>query len=87
MRFEKSLIATSVLAALVSFGGGSALAADSCEAQAKALSPTIAAVTDAATKEKANKLQEKAIDEATTEADEEECLDYLKDLKEVLGVK
>ena len=30
---------------------------------------------------------DKAIDEATTEADEEECLDYLKDLKEVLGVK
>ena len=87
MRFEKSLLAATLLAALVSIGGGSALAADSCEAQAKSLSSVIAAVTDTATKEKAAKLQEKAIDEATTEADEEECLDYLKDLKEVLGVK
>jgi hypothetical protein len=87
MRFEKSLIAATLLAALVSVGGGSALAADSCEAQAKSLSSVIAAVTDAATKEKAGKLQEKAIDEATTEADEEECLDYLKDLKKVLGVQ
>jgi hypothetical protein len=87
MRFEKSLIAATILAGLVSIGSGTALAADSCEAQAKALSSVISAVTDAATKEKAGKLQEKAIDEATTEADEEECLDYLKDLKEVLGVK
>ncbi|WP_303979490.1 hypothetical protein [Dongia mobilis] len=87
MRFEKSLIAVTFVASFILAGGGTALAADSCEAQAKALSPTIAALTDAATKEKAGKLQEKAIDEATTEADEEECLDYLKDLKEVLGVK
>ena len=50
MRFEKSLIAVTFVASFILAGGGTALAADSCEAQAKALSPTIAALTDAATK-------------------------------------
>jgi len=87
MLFRKSFLAAVLVAGGVVGIGQNAFAADSCEAQAKALLPTIDALTDAAAKEKASKLLEKAIDEATTEADEEECLDYLKDLKDLLGVK
>ena len=87
MSFRKSLIAAALAAGSMIGISQIAFASDSCEAQTKALSPMIAALTDAATKEKAGKLQKKAIDEATTEADEDECRDYLKDLKAVLGVK
>lgn len=87
MSFGKSFLAAALVAGGMICISQNAFAADSCEAQAKALSPTVNALTDAATKEKANKLLEKAIDEATNEADEEECLDYLKDLKGLLGVK
>ena len=87
MTFAKSLMAAAFVAGSMVGVSQIAFAADSCEAQTKALSPVINALTDAATKDKASKLQEKAIDEATTEADEDECMDYLKDLKAVLGVK
>jgi hypothetical protein len=60
---------------------------DSCETQVKALQSTADAVTDSAVKKKANKLLATALSEATQEADEDECLDALKDAKEVLGVK
>lgn len=83
MRFNTVLIA----ATLIIGSSHLASAADSCEAQAKALTPTISTLTDATKKEKASRLQEKAIDEATTEGDEDECLDYLKDLKGLLGVQ
>lgn len=83
MRFNTVMLA----ATLIVGSSQLAFAAESCEAQAKALTPTISALTDAAKKEKASKLQEKAIDEATTEGDEDECLDYLKDLKGLLGVQ
>lgn len=87
MSFGKSFLAAALVAGGMISLGQNAFAADSCEAQAKALSPTVSALTDTATKEKASMLLAKAIDEATAEADEEECLDYLKDLKGVLGVK
>lgn len=82
-----SLLAAVVLFAGVAGIGSLAKAADSCEMQVKALEPQIAALTDDAKKAKATKLEKKAIDEATEEADEDECLDYLKDLKELLGVQ
>nr|WP_298684775.1 hypothetical protein [uncultured Dongia sp.] len=87
MTFGKSFLAAVFITGSLIGVSQMAFAADSCEMQTKALSPMIDALTDAATKEKASKLQEKAIDEATTEADEDECMDYLKDLKAVLGVK
>lgn len=87
MSFRKSLLTSICVAGALIGANQIARAADSCEAQAKVLSPNIAALTDAATKDKAAKLQEKAIDEAVTEGDEDECLDYLKDLKAILGVK
>ena len=87
MTFAKSFFAVTLTVAGLIGTSQLALAADSCEAQAKALSPKVEAVNDADTKKKATSLLEKAIDEATVEADEDECLDYLKDLKEVLGVQ
>lgn len=87
MRFVKSICAAALLVSLVMGTNQAASAADSCETQAKALSPNVEAVSDADTKSKAGKLLEKAIEEATVEGDEDECLDYLKDLKEVLGIQ
>ena len=87
MTFAKLCVAATLILAGSIGAGQPALAADSCEAQVTALASTVAAVTDAATQEKATKLLKKAADEATVEADEDECLDYLKSAKQILGIQ
>ena len=87
MTLRKSIYLAAVAAGLLFAGEGAALAANNCLAQVKALAPTVENLADMTVKEKAEKLLKTAETEATEEFDEDECMDALKDAKELLGVK
>lgn len=83
----KALCLTAAAGILLLAGESAAFAAEDCASQVKALAPTVESVSDAAVKEKAQKLLANAEKEATEEMDENECMDVLQDAKKLLGVQ